>query len=173
MSVTHNTEQPTHDMTEVETPVALPSTRRDRQASAPNVTTTSRPLSEISDNNGEHRRSTTRESLKSKSRPSSEVKDLTNEREAKRASIGGQHTITLNLNDYASAVAKRESPIPPSSPPVAFDGSTLSPSIRSPPNASIVWGESSGTDVQVEHGPPATVKGKEKAADVDLDELMP
>lgn len=159
-------------MTEVEAPTPLPSTRRDRQTSAPNPTSHSRPLSEISDNNGEKRRSTARESLKSRSRPSSEVKDFANEREAKRASIGGQHTITLNLNEYTSAVAKRESPVPPSTPPVTFDGSALSPPLRTSANPSIVWGDSNSTDKQVEGGPSASdAKGKEKV--VDVDELMP
>lgn len=139
--------------------VASPSTRRERQPS--NQTSISRPLSEISDNNGEHRRSTTGTSAKSKSRPSSEVNDLSNGREAKRASITLGPTITLNLNEYASSVAKPQSPNPTNTPPVAFDPAALSPPIRSPSYFPSTGTPPTVTSPDSEHAP--IVKGKQKA----------
>lgn len=140
-------------------------TYRERQISA--NTTSSRPLSEISDNNnsnnnGEHRRSTTRDSLKTRSRPSSEVKDFAPEREAKRASITMQHTITLNLNDYASSVAKRESPLPSPNPPSAFDALSLSPQKTASGFTFGPWAEPPSTE-KAGNGVSPSVKGKEKA----------
>ena len=143
-----------------------PPTFRDRQISA--TTTTSRPLSEISDNNnsnGDHRRSTTRESLKTRSRPSSEVKDFAPEREAKRASITMQHTITLNLNEYASSVAKRESPLPSPTPPSAFDALSLSPQKNASGFTFGPWAESPANE-KAGNGVSPSVKGKEKVEEV-------
>lgn len=140
-----------------------PPTFRERQISA--NTTTSRPLSEISDNNtnnnGEHRKSTTRESFKTRSRPSSEVKDFAPEREAKRASITMQHTITLNLNDYAASVAKRESPLPSPNPPSALDALSLSPQKNASGFTFGPWAEPPSKEMAGD----AAVKGKEKAQD--------
>lgn len=148
-----------------------PPTYRDRQISA-NTTTSSRPLSEISDNNnnnGERRRSTTRESLKTRSRPSSEVKDLAPEREAKRASTTMQQTITLNLNDYASSVSKRESPLPSPGPPSAFDALSLSPQKNAAGFTFGPWAEAPSTET-ARNGGPASTKGKEKALATHEDE---
>lgn len=140
-----------------------PPTFRDRQIST--NTTTSRPLSEISDNNGDHRRSTTRESLKTRSRPSSEVKDLAPEREAKRASVTMQPTITLNLNDYASNVAKSASPLPSPTPPSAFDGLSLSPPSMAAGLTFESWVDPPATGLGIETETQADSKGKQKAGD--------
>jgi hypothetical protein len=118
-------------MTEIISPI--PSPRLDRPTSFHSFAQPSRPLSEISENEDRRRISSataTATARERRSRPNSEIKDLTDrdsykerdgirdrdkDRDSKRLSapilLGGQiQTLSLNLNEYASSLSRSSVP---------------------------------------------------------------